>query len=613
MSTEGAGSLVLAPAALVLLPAAVLLGAVAGSGYLIAQGAMYCGKKLDENYKNRCQTWTDEQLDNYRKDRANRADPRVLLAASLRQMESSRANLGPLAIEDPTARQQTETAIARALQLARAALDDTRQSDALLASRTVHELQVRLRAELEGSEGLPQSYQPLVIRSRTLANSSSADVESLQEALAGLRKAWMGAYEADMLRAHQRSIALSMIQQVEAQTPALRLLSQQAGIATDPALLQRLADAENEAGTSRSRLDIDPAMALSGARGAAEIVDEVARSMTAAVVSAWDNRFAALATLRGRVVGLRKMVGDAREVQMADERQLAQLDESLRACERDIEEQAARQTTDAALVATDSSAGLSAITRRVDDLKREVFALVTQRQQHALTEVIAGTLHELGFTREAGSAEAPEIAPLADGSLAVTGVRDYATSGRPSDEKLVIFRVGPDGSISYDFSGYQGATCLDAAHDIFARLRDKGIVLLDPEQLGRMDLAAATPEQLRGMPLPTLDVNKRQTELVERFRQAFARLGYHNVRETVYGGTIQLDGRNGPLGYYHVELDAAGNAEVYRDEQEVSGNAGDSLIYESETANLPQWQESARSTEDTSASMYRPQLGPMGQ
>ncbi|MGH2517596.1 MAG: hypothetical protein ACRDHP_18250 [Ktedonobacterales bacterium] len=612
MSTEGAGSLVLVPAGLVLLPAAVLLGAAVGSGYLIAQGAMYCGKKLDENYKSRCQTWTDEQLDNYRKDRANRADPRALLAASLRQMESSRANLGPTVAADPAARQRTEAGIANALALAHAALADTPQSNALLTSQAVHDLQVRLRAELEGSDALPPANQTLVARARSLAASSDAEASALKQTLTDLRLAWTDAHEADLLRAHHRSVASSTLQQVEAQLQALRLLPQQSGIAVDTVLLQRLTDAENDTSIAASRMDTNPALALSDATRIAATVDEVAASMTATVINSWDNRFVALATLRGKVIGLRKMVGDARDVQIASERQLAQLEEALRICEREIEAQASGQAADVANAPT-AKAHLAALTRRVDDLKRDVFALVSQRQQQSLTGVIADTLREAGFTRESGLTETPEIAPQADGSLVVTGVRNYATDDLHSDEKLVIFSVAPDGSIRYDFSGYQGSACLDAAHEIFTRLRDKGIVLLDPAQLGHMDLAAATPEQLRGMPLPTLDVNKRQTELVERFRQAFARLGYRDVQETVYGGTIQLDGRNGRFGYYHVELDATGNADVSRDERDVSGNASDDLILESRAAVLPPRHESSRSSDDTNSTMSRTPLGPIGQ
>src|SRR5712692_9853169 len=183
MSTEGAGAVVIGAA--VAAPIALAAFAAVGAGILVAQGVMWCGKKMEENYNNACKEWTALHEAAQAKSRANVEDVPMLLAGQAERIAAYSANLSlsPVAVESSdTAAQRV---LVDSMAKVRRALESTQDALQVKADTERELLVYRLKSEIEASRGILPS-EKIALAEAALQGSPT----EMQDALNMLQFAW---------------------------------------------------------------------------------------------------------------------------------------------------------------------------------------------------------------------------------------------------------------------------------------------------------------------------------------------------------------------------------------------------------------------------------------
>ena len=131
-STEGGAEVLLLPVA-----------AVANADIPVAQGVMWCGKKLQEKYVSACQSYSDQLNRTLAEQRAKAEDRQLILTAMIDQFTAD-LHLRVIPGQDVA----TDTAITDALRRARAALDWATNATATTVAFAGRKLMIQLKGTL---------------------------------------------------------------------------------------------------------------------------------------------------------------------------------------------------------------------------------------------------------------------------------------------------------------------------------------------------------------------------------------------------------------------------------------------------------------------------------
>ena len=582
MSTEGGGAIIAAPVLLVA-GAAVL---VAGGVMLAAQGVAWCGEKLQENYKAAVDSWAQAPEAARLAAEQSAQSQAAFVSMAMQRLGAQQMRAGPVGGNGRQSDADLQAAMqgirAQAARDAQAAANDPQLARAFEEAARLALPRIQLEARIEAAKqaGLPAAV---------IAQATSAlqgDAAAIVRVNTALDAAWAQITVTDTLLIGKRQEATGLLIQAQTQIDAVRALAQtgQGQSPTLTAQLQRLDALAREVDIARRRLAADPNLALENAR---ELLPEVMNQAQAIIRTNATSQSAALMR-RSRTQAKLKALAT-----LADE--AAQTHTLVAAVAEDYAQKATRLSQ---LVASSDGATLAALDAQADDLKNTLFAAINTRQQHAVADVIAATLAEEGFGADTGASQAPTVVEVDEGVYRVTGLRNDAPVGQGHDDKLVTFTLLANGQIGYDFSGYVGAACQKDAQKIFEALRRKGIVLVNPGWLNEKNLSTLSAQDLSAAPLPAFDVNKRQAQVVEGVRQALTDMQY-DIHETSVGGVVQLDGRKGDLGYYHVALDAFDDVTVTLDDQDITANTGDKVVAAATRSVTTTTSERQRAQEET--------------
>jgi hypothetical protein len=210
------------------------------------------------------------------------------------------------------------------------------------------------------------------------------------------------------------------------------------------------------------------------------------------------------------------------------------------------------------------SAGPARLAAEVRELEADVFGLARRGQRDRVATAIAGTLRDLGYGSPDG--DAPAVAHNGD-FASVAGLR----AGR-----AVAFDVTLDGEVTYDLSGHVGDACAADAQELFDALRRNGIVILDGVALERLEASPDVPAETlaRDYGIPAPPALREQAVVTAQLLDVMDRMGFDHVTHHAAGGTIDIEGFNGPIGY-RVVVPPSGRAEVSRQGADVTGSAAD--------------------------------------
>ncbi|HEU5382457.1 MAG TPA: hypothetical protein VFV38_44160 [Ktedonobacteraceae bacterium] len=562
MSSAGEGAIVAV--------AAVPIVAAAGITILIGRGLIWCGEKLEENYRNACQEWTGladrvraENMQNVQEMSSYLTDQMEYLATSAALTFSEISKSGELEeqkrqLNEAFARAQQALASAQQLTQSRA---ETRQT---LLSR-------RLQTEIAAAEGLLPAHE--IERARVALQATPAE---MQQALKRLQEAWERVSEAGNVRNHAIRQTQQTLQAVSARLSAIDALRQNAQSSSQLAFASQQSSIVALVREAETFLNVQPGMALEKARAAEQEARRLTEIISGETIAAWSNQQKELNRLRGMVASLTRMLEEARSIQLLDAGQLQSLTERVQQAQNRLEQ---ADRPGASLTARQ----LARLQAGVNLVKQEVFALVGSTQQRNIAQTIATTLAELGFRSNNGSS--PVLKQQGD-SIHIQAITQPETAEQ-RDEKVISFDIGPNGTVSYDFSGYIGDSCLSDAQRVFSALRQKGIFLLDNkssarlQQLPNASISAETLQDARFTLEPAQ--NKTQAELAEALLRVLQRMGYPTIQQRTVGGSIELEAFKGSKGY-RVVLAPDGETHILKDAQgtDVSMNASDPLATEAQ-------------------------------
>lgn len=325
-----------------------------------------------------------------------------------------------------------------------------------------------------------------------------------------------------------------------------------------------------------AQLSTGLAQALATAQAAQKALHELTESVSADAFRAWEKTRTQIISQQGALDTLEKMLTEAVALKLVDAQKAETIKRRITTAQREAEDLLQMASTSPTV-----QRKLILLTDRVEQLKKEVFRVTQGGQQQYIAEAVATTLEELGFQSQTGGQLATE--QTTDG-LRIVATRSGDTPNFARDDKLVSFTISQDGAVSYDFSGYVGDSCVSEAEKVFAALCAKGIFILDSDTLDSLQRIPAeniTLDTLRQTSLPHIVQNKPQAELAVRLRQVLERMKFSNIRESVVGGTIDLEAFNGPLGY-RVVLPPDGSAQVFKNRADVSNDASDPIATEAQ-------------------------------
>lgn len=565
MSTAGAGSVAAAGLGLVAGAALITGVAVVGTGILIGKGLVWCGEKLEENYQNSCKAWTNleeqrraENMQNVSAMHEYMADQFDFLAFSSVSAASPQPDvIDTKAMDEAFARVQLALDDAHTLALSR---DDTRQK--LLVQR--------LHAEIEAARGVLPAQE--VALAEAALHGSAAEIE---RAIGRLQGAWGNVTEAASLQKREKRQAQQIIRAVRAQLVAIDAMIEKSKSASKLMLLDQQQAVENQVRKAESFLNIHAKAALVEAQLAEQGARRLMEMISAEMISSLNDRRREINTLRGRLNSLATMLQESETIQLLDAGQIGQLVDRV-------------QKARASLDTLEKSPGpaqaqqLARVKARIELLKEDVFVTVKTTQQRNFAETIVTTMTELGYKAGDGG----KLNAKAQGdTLHIQAMVDKQPGAEQRDEKIISFDVGPDGAISYDFSGYAGDSCVADAKRIFTALRQKGLFILDDqgiERLNRLPVESVTSETLKATQFePDIVQNKTQASLAESLKRVMEKMGYPHVQQRTIGGSIELEAFKGQIGY-RVVLSPEGEARILKDalRTDVSGDARDPVAQE---------------------------------
>ena len=140
MSTEGLGTVLLMPAA-----------ALVGTGVLIAQGLMWCGKKMKERYETASQSYNTLAQAAFEEQQAQQEDRKFIVTAMIEQFTSG-TNLRLYAPAEQNI--ADEIVIKSMLERAQNALSSSEMASRLKAEHEQARFRRTLEAEIVASQGI---------------------------------------------------------------------------------------------------------------------------------------------------------------------------------------------------------------------------------------------------------------------------------------------------------------------------------------------------------------------------------------------------------------------------------------------------------------------------
>jgi hypothetical protein len=564
MSSQGSAAVLLLP-----------FGLAVGAGILVAEGIMWCGRKMQENYLSACESYTNLAQEASKQQRAHKENRQFVLAAMIEQFT---VDINLSLASGSSRDSSVEGALAAALDRARFALNTDEQAKRMRADCEQKSLRHQLQSEILSSKDFLHADQ---IAEAQAALKGTGD--EIHATLAIIRQAWQDITDTQQLRKHQIQQTQLMLADVRKELDTIRALLTQNHNQIDKKRSGDLKAIEEKIQLSERRLDTDAPTALKDAQSAQRDVRNLAHAVTDNLTEAWDKRRLQVAEARGRLDALTQMVNEAITTQVlsvGDGGELAQRITMLTALMTEAETETGAQIQDS----------LKHVAANVELLKHDIFALVGTGQQQRIGSTIATTLDELGFKADLKTGGAPLVTKVGD-SIRIIAKQRGQTPNFGRDEKLVVFYVDRDGQVAYDFSGYVGDTCVHEAERVFSALRAKGIVIIQPFAERQLATGTITPERLQeGQFTPHFDVNKRQAHLHAALLQVLKEeMGFTHVEQKASGGVIEMDAFNGSVGYrYHVELTAQGESKVKRDGIDVSNSPSDQLVAAGKEVAMPE-------------------------
>ena len=525
---------------------------------LVVDGVMYVGKQLKKHYDNVCKEWTERSKPDYPIE-----DIPHFLTTQVDYIAFVSSNLAPA---DTTPPDVTE----RFAHLRRT-LEDPEVARRVQAETERELLSYRLKLEIEAARG--------VLPAEKIAAAEAAldgSTETIQSTLTMLETAWKEVQDAQAQRDRQVFQVRQLLNILTTQLGTVDALLRETGKAQDVVYVNQRRAIEMQIRDVEAQLSTGLAQALATAQAAQKALHELTESVSADAFRAWEKTRTQIISQQGALDTLEKMLTEAVALKLVDAQKAETIKRRITTAQREAEDLLQMASTSPTV-----QRKLILLTDRVEQLKKEVFRVTQGGQQQYIAEAVATTLEELGFQSQTGGQLATE--QTTDG-LRIVATRSGDTPNFARDDKLVSFTISQDGAVSYDFSGYVGDSCVSEAEKVFAALCAKGIFILDSDTLDSLQRIPAeniTLDTLRQTSLPHIVQNKPQAELAVRLRQVLERMKFSNIRESVVGGTIDLEAFNGPLGY-RVVLPPDGSAQVFKNRADVSNDASDPIATEAQ-------------------------------
>jgi hypothetical protein len=525
---------------------------------LVVDGVMYVGKQLKKHYDNVCKEWTERSKPDYIIE-----DIPHFLTTQVDYIAFASSNLAPA---DTTPPDVTE----RFAHLRRT-LEDPEVARRVQAETERELLSYRLKLEIEAARG--------VLPAEKIAAAEAAldgSTETIQSTLTMLETAWKEVQDAQAQRDRQVFQVRQLLNILTTQLGTVDALMRETGKAQNVVYVNQRRAIEMQIRDVEAQLSTGLAQALATAQAAQKALHELTESVSADAFRAWEKTRTQIISQQGALDTLEKMLTEAVALKLVDAQKAETIKRRITTAQREAEDLLQMASTSPTV-----QRKLILLTDRVEQLKKEVFRVTQGGQQQYIAEAVANTLEELGFQSQTGGQLATE--QTTDG-LRIVATRSGDTPNFARDDKLVSFTISQDGAVSYDFSGYVGDSCVSEAEKVFAALCAKGIFILDSDTLDSLQRIPAeniTLDTLRQTSLPHIVQNKPQAELAVRLRQVLERMKFSNIRESVVGGTIDLEAFNGPLGY-RVVMPPDGSAQVFKNRADVSNDASDPIATEAQ-------------------------------
>lgn len=448
-------------------------------------------------------------------------------------------------------------------------------SDASSTARSFHELERetlnrRLKMEIEACRNL---LPPALIRQ---AEETPGDaVDELREAISTLEEARSKIETAQMQQKRQEQQVIETLNMVRTQCSVVKEMLHETAGPQPGEFVERQREIESIVAAAQARLATNRDEARELANEARRVVRRLLEDVSAYLLDGWSNINGKVNHLLGTLTALKQMVEEAAVMEGVDPAELHSLTERI-----------AKIYNEAQLIGQSSSLAvqrrLTILAERVELLKQDVFNVIGAYQQQAIAKTIAATLADLSFQSVTGGV--PLVQDNGD-MMRIVATQTGITAEGERDDKLVTFDISRKGKVVYDFSGYEGDTCVEEAERIFAALRVRGVYLLDPQTAKR--LQEAYPQGIKHSILnqpqyyPQPVKNKAQPELAERIRAVLERMDYHHIQQRSVGGSIEFDAFNGSIGY-HVILNPEGIMTVLKDadHNDISDDTSDPVVAE---------------------------------
>jgi hypothetical protein len=588
MSTEGTAT-VAAGAAVVAGGAAVVVGeALVGAGILIAQGIMWCGRKMEENVQKAQKEWEAQKQAAFAASRANIEDIPHFIAGQAERIAAVSSSLtldissAPFSV--PTSNPEMQAQFAATMAQVRTALADARSAAHMQREAEQETLASHLRAEIAASRGL----LPPELISRSEA-ALQATPQEMRAALHDLEANWRAISDGQAQALRQERQARLLLRSVLSQLLTVETMLHNAGTATAAMYKAQTQEIANRIAAAQNLVESDVPAALQSTSDIQQAVRGLLQTLASATQREWEQTRRQGISWLGTLDALSRMLQDARSLKLVEEARISALQGRIGRLQQTVD-QVVHQSSPSLAEQT------ALLEQQIVHLKTEVFRIVKTKQQRQIADIVATTLGELGF--QAGSGGKP-VALDNGKSASITATRGGQTPGFQRDDKVVSFTISQEGAITYDFSGYVGDSCLSEAKEIFGALQAKGIFLLDDDALqvlNRLPAERLTPATLSQARLrPQLVQNKAQAHLAEQLKEIFGHMNFTTVRESVVGGHIDIEAFNGEIGY-HVILPPTGPAEVFKNHVDVSKHPEDEIVGQltQATAAAPRGRETRR-------------------
>ncbi len=312
MSTEGAGAVVIGAA--IAAPVALAAFAAVGAGILVAQGVMWCGKKMEENYNNACKEWTTLYEAAQAKSRANVEDVPTLLAGQAERMAAYSANLSLSPVSTESSNAAAQKVLVDSMAKVRRALENPQDALQVKAATERELLVYRLKSEIEASRDILPAEK--IALAETALQGSPTEI---QNALNMLQLAWKTIANVQAVSTHQHRKVRQMLSEVAAQLAAIDTMLRNAGRVQ--AYTMQKQDIENQLREAEDVLETHPADALALAEDAQKAVRALVRTVSSETLNAWDQMRRRVLTLQGTLETLAKMAREAVTLKLIDAQQ----------------------------------------------------------------------------------------------------------------------------------------------------------------------------------------------------------------------------------------------------------------------------------------------------